>query len=470
MPTTSLLSIKQLKLDLYNFRTVPQKDEVSAVHAMISINPGWFWALMESLLEDGYHPTENIIVLMSGKDGSKTLVKEGNRRIGALKLIYGYIKLNEEILPSHIEEKITSISKEWKDSNREVPCAIYGPAESDLVDKIVTRTHGKGEKAGRDWWNSVARARHNRDKSGMSEPALDLLEKYLLNGKNVSAQQSERWGGEYSLTVLDEAIKKLAPRFGVASARELSDLYPTKIRYKTELENILKNIGLDVLGFKQLRDAAKDFGEAYGIPALPKAIGTSSTTSGIVNQSNSTGTAEISREIPANTTKTSGVEKKTKAVSTDDPKAVMRALKNFAPRGKNREKLMTLIKEARLLTLKKHPHAFCFLLRSMFEISAKAYCSDHSAASGPKLTKANGEDRKLVEILREISNHLTKNSTDKSMVKTLHGAITEIGKSEGILSVTSMNQLVHNPRFTVDETHICTVFGNIFPLLEEMNR
>jgi len=55
------------------------------------------------------------------------------------------------------------------------------------------------------------------------------------------------------------------------------------------------------------------------------------------------------------------------------------------------------------------------------------------------------------------------------MVKTLHGAMTEIGKSDGILSVTSMNQLVHNPSFSVLSGDICTLFGNIYPLLEAMN-
>ncbi|RJQ48516.1 MAG: hypothetical protein C4528_02540 [Gammaproteobacteria bacterium] len=126
--------------------------------------------------------------------------------------------------------------------------------------------------------------------------------------------------------------------------------------------------------------------------------------------------------------------------------------------------------EARSLKLEKHPHAFCFLLRSMFEISAKAYCMDHAASGGPKHTKANGEDRALADVLRDITNHLTKNNSDKQMTRALHGAMTEIGKKEGILSVTSMNQLVHNPRFSINENHISTLFGNIFPLLEEMNR
>ncbi|MBZ0097202.1 MAG: hypothetical protein K8H75_17760 [Sulfuricella sp.] len=471
MPTTSLLPVKQLKLDLNNFRTVPQKNEISAVHAMISINPDWFWALMESLLADGYHPTENIIVLKGGKDGNKLVVKEGNRRIGALKLIYGYIKLDESVLPSHIEEQIASASKNWKASNREVPCAIYDSGEAELVDKIVTLTHGKGEKAGRDKWNAIARARHNRDRNGVSEPALDLLEKYLQDGKNVNAQQRERWGGEYPLTVLEEAIKKLASRLGLATSRELSDQYPGKAKHRTVLENIVRDIGSGILDFKKLRDETEDFGQTYGIPAPSKAAAATSTASGTGGTTSPTTTsAGSSGGTSATTTSTASGGKNAKAVSTDDPKAVMRALKSFTPRGKNREKLVTLLKEARLLVLNKHPHAFCFLLRSMFEISAKAYCIDHAATGGLATTKVTGEDRALVDVLRDISNHLTKNSKDKPMIKALHGAMTELAKKEGILSVTSLNQLVHNPKFTVDETHISTVFGNIFPLLEEMNR
>jgi hypothetical protein len=47
--------------------------------------------------------------------------------------------------------------------------------------------------------------------------------------------------------------------------------------------------------------------------------------------------------------------------------------------------------------------------------------------------------------------------------------MAELATPDGILSVTSMNQLVHSPSFSVSEGHISTVFGNIFPLLEAMN-
>lgn len=466
MPTTDLLDVKILNLDLHNFRTVPQKDEARAVHAMVSMNPDSFWALTESLLADGYHPTENIIVL---KESSNDLtVKEGNRRIGALKIILGYISRSQLNVPSFVEGKIKGLPKEWADDNGRVPCAVYEVSEVDVVDKIITLTHGKGEKAGRSKWNPVAKARHNREVNAGIEPGLDLLEKYLSLGANLTKQQSEQWAGVYPLTILDEVIRKLAPRLKQASARELADSYPGTITHRAALENIIRDIGLDIISFESIRAEKEDYALKYGIPVLP-------TSTGVPSQSPSAGTSSGAGSSSGSTTK-SGASGKTsssskqKAVALDDPRSVQQALKKIVPMGPNREKVVTLLAEAKSLQLHKHQHAFCFLLRSMFEISAKAYCKDHSKAGGPKCEKANGDDRSLVDVLGDITKHLTQNGSDKQMKKALHGAMTELGKSEGILSVTSMNQLVHNPKFSIKESDICRLFHNIYPLLEAMNR
>jgi hypothetical protein len=116
MPITKSESVQSLKLDLRNFRTVPQSNEVNAINAIISTNPDWFWALIESILEDGYHPTENIIVL---KNKDEQIVKEGNRRIAALKLILEHVK-NVDI-PDNIADKIKAIQNSWKHVNSSVP-------------------------------------------------------------------------------------------------------------------------------------------------------------------------------------------------------------------------------------------------------------------------------------------------------------------------------------------------------------
>lgn len=465
MPTTTPVPVEKLKLDLANFRTVPQTNEADAIHAIVSINPDWFWALTESLLTDGYHATENIIVVKDGTKTQEMVVKEGNRRIGALKLALGYVPQSHLEVPSHIEKAIRELSSEWKVVNQNVPCAIYEQTEAEFVDKLVTLIHGKGEKAGRDKWNAIAKARHNRDKGGASEPGLNLLEKYLKHGQNITPDQAERWSGDYPLTVLDEAMKRLAGRFGAATARELADKYPLAISNRAVLERILSDVGLEALTFKIIRQA-EDFGQTnYGLTAPTQRSGGAAIGAG----TGSIGTPSITGAGSASQPQATGGNK-IKAVSLNDPKSVIRTLRKFHPKGSNRGKLVTLLDEARKLKLDKHPHAFCFLLRSMFEISAKAYCADHASTGGPTATKQNGEDRKLVEILRDITKHLTNDKGDKVMTKTLHGAMAELGKSEGILSVTSMNQLVHNPAFSVDETHISTLFGNVFPLLEAMNR
>jgi hypothetical protein len=482
MPTTSQIEVSKLKLDLKNFRTVPQKKETDAIKAMISIKPDRFFAVMESIIQDGYLPTENIIILNNGTDN---VVKEGNRRIAALKLIHGHYKLSDFGLPASIIESINNIDATWKAENLEVPCTVFTLNEEDKVDKVVTLAHGKGEKASRDPWNSVARARHNRDVKGASEHGLDLLEKYLKQGKNLNGQQKERWGGEYPLTVLDEALRKSFSRLGFSGVIELVKKYP-QITQLSELESILLDIGLEQIKFETLRNVQLDFPTNYGIapivvtPPQPQANNSQTpSTTGSSNPTNSnpqsnTNTNQNTNPTTSNnptptpvapTTPTPTPPSPPKAVAVTDPKHVAQLLKKFSPRGANRQKVVTLRDEIKKLKIAHNPIAFCFLLRSMFEISGKAYSVDHSL----NMTKSGGKDKTLVEVLRGITAHLTNNNSNTQMVKVLHGAMTELGKQDGLLSVTSMNNLVHSPVFTISQSDLCTVFSNIYPLLEAMN-
>lgn len=448
MPIMKHLNIDSMNLDLNNFRTIHQKNEFHAINSMISISPDKFWALLESLIDDGYHPTESIILLEANNN---IIVKEGNRRIAALKIIYGYEKGID--VPDHINNKIKELPDEWKNSNKAIPCTIYQQSESEKVDKIVSLIHAKGEKAGRDQWTAVARARYDRDQKGKSEPGLDLLEKYLKNGKNLSENQIERWSGDYPLTVLDEAIQKLFSILGFKSSSEISKNYPLK--NKTLIEKILFDIGIQRLGFKEIRDKNEFFGNKYGIK---------------IDTSSSSSHPDQAKPAKKTTNKSTSTTLNPVAQASNDPKSVSKKLNSFQPRGKGREKLVTLLNELKKLKIKDHPHSFCFLLRSMFEISAKLYCADYKSLGGPSANKKDGSEKSLADLLREITIYMTQNKTDKEKTKILHGAITEIAKKDGVLSVTSMNQLIHNPSFSISPNDICILFGNIFPLLEEMNK
>lgn len=452
MPTMQNLSVDSLDLDLENYRTIPQKDETDAINALISIDPDGFWALMDSLLEDGYHLTENIIVLQN--DG-KYLVKEGNRRISALKIIFGYVK--DLDIDDSYSQRINAITPDWKQENQQIPCTIYEQTESNAVDKIISLIHAKGEKAGRRAWNAVARARYQRDEKGKSEVGLDLLEKYLKHGKNFSHTQAERWSGDYKLTVLNEAIQKICAPLGYKSSKDLSQSYPKK--NKKVIDKILYDVGMRHLDYKTIRDKSSFFGTKYGInPPAAKGSSSGSTSASISSSTGGSGTS-------GSTTSSNPV-----ATASNDPKSVYKKLKAFKVRGNKREKFVTLLDEINRLKLDKHPHSFCFILRSMFEISAKAYCADNESSGGPSYLKKDGTNKSLAVILKDIQKHITKNNTDKEKTKELHGAITELAKSDGLLSITSMNQLIHNQSFSIQANDISILFGNIFPLLEEMNK
>jgi hypothetical protein len=460
MSQTKLAAIKDLSLDLGNFRTVKQPDERSAIDAMISTSPDRFWALTESLLDDGYLPTESVIVL---RDGARKLtVKEGNRRVAALKLIHKIHPLSGFDVPDEIANRIKAVTATWRRQNASVPCTIFDVGDAETVDRIVTLAHGKGEKAGRDQWNAVARARHNRDINGATESALDLLEKYLQHGKNLTPSQKARWSGAFPLSVLAEAMKRLAPRLGFASATVMAGHYPN-VTHRTALESIVHDIGLEQLGFDRIRDKAADFAVAYGLPAVKS--GAAAKGKGGAKGAATKPGATKGAAAAATRRKQAAAQR---AIATGDPRAVKRLFQDFVPLGKKRDKLVALKEEIVTLDFRRTPLAFCFVLRSMFELSAKAYCADH-APGGPAATKASGEERHLVDVLRDVTAHLTKNKTDKAKLKELHGAITELAKPEGILSVTSMNQLIHNQRFSVVPSDLAVVAANIFPLLEAMS-
>jgi hypothetical protein len=440
MPTSKFLPVGSLRLDPKNYRTLPQKSEVGFLRAVTVISPDPFWALTSSLLDDGYLPNESIVVV----DKNDVLtVLEGNRRIAALKWILGMLKPTNLNVPSDVTDRIAAVSGTWKTANTNVPCTIFSSSEEALGRKVVARIHGKSEPAGRDRWPSVATARHNRDENEAKEYGLDLLEKFIRQSSVPKASQKERWAGNFPLTVLDEAIKAMAPRSGFSSTRDFVKAYPTGPNVPGT-DKLIHDIGIGLVGFPQLRSSTDTLASDYGFPALaPAAAG------------------------PGGTPKPPKKRRGPAALATNDPRAVRRALRLFVPVGRESQKVVTLLNEARSLNLARAPHAFCFLLRSMFEISAKVYARSHTAA-GIKLEK-NGRDRRLVDVLRDIVKHLTNNGKDTAMTKQLHGAITELAGSNGVLSVTSLNQLIHHPTFSVAPNSICTVFFNVLPLLEEMN-
>lgn len=490
MAVVKKVPVEDLELDLSNYRTTKQTSEIDSIKAMIAISPGRFFGVFESIIDEGFLLNENIVVQ---KEGERLIVKEGNRRIASLKIVLGFLKVSDFNFSQALIAKVGGISKKWKTNNSKISCCIYSEKEKEQVNKIVSLTHGKGQKAGRDPWEAVAKARYNRDENGKKESALDVLEIFLDNNSELTTEQIYRWSGTYPITVLDEALKKVAPSLGYKNAPELATKYP-KIKKVANLNRLINDIGNNACKFKTLRATNPNFLDIYDLHVVKEANpqsqrGTTTTTGGnSVNPnphisgggtngnptqtSPSTGNSTSSNSptstpiTPTNTaTQNPNSNSIPAAVSNKDLRNIRNLLSTFVPRGQNRQKVVAIRDEMKRLNVKATPIAFCFLLRSIFEISVKAYCKDYSI----RTTKNNGQDRNLVDLLRLATNHITGNKSDKKLVKEIHGAMTEIAKPDGVLSVTSLNHLVHNPNFSIIASDIATLFGNIFPLLEKLN-
>lgn len=465
MSTQKLLSVSELRLDAENPRIGVHGTEKEIVNALIEAHPQEFWNLMESLLEDhGYEPTENVLVLQTD---NAFIVKEGNRRIAALKVIGGEVHPDHD-LPQSLKDMIGLLPAKWKDANRAVPCLVYQVSEKAKLEKIVSRIHGKKARAGRLMWESLAKARDHR-KNGGSEPALDILDRYLERGPKLKKYApKDRWDGAFPYSVLDEAVKKMAPLMGKKNSKELADAYPKEMSQKhaATIEHVIYDIGMEHVQTRDFRNEA--WVSKYGLGSSGKPGISEEQPRGKSNDK----TAVDKRVKP-------GTSGKAKAPAVTDPKSVSKRMGSLGIHGFGREKLQSLRIEATKINLKHGGHAFCFLLRSMFEISARAYCMDHKAAGlsfkytadvvskKGKTVHRKGEVKALKVVVGEVVAHIVVNDPEKKGV--LNKALSVMSKTDSPLSIDSLNHLIHSNDYSVNINDICVHFNNVYPLLEAMN-
>lgn len=458
------LKIDELTLDLNNFRTQSQKNEKDAIDTMISTSPDNYWSLFNSILENGYFGIENIIVI---KNNEKYIVKEGNRRVSVLKLIYGLVP--DFILDQFYLEKIKKLSKNWLDINSALPCIVYESNEIDKVNEQISLIHGKAEKASRDTWKAIAKARFSRNINKKEELGLDLFDKYLNNNFEISDAQKKKWSGVFPITILDEALPKISSFLKYPNIARLVEDYPKR---NTELVNsIIFDIGNGLLGFQGVRDVAFLKNDKYyqltetnhdateGVTETDIQIDTNTTAMG--------DGAVKPNSSHNNTEKQENIKRKPLAQSLLDQRSVRRALRNFKPHGKDNEKVVTIRDEMLQLDIAKNPLAFCFLLRSMIEISLKSYDSGNPGIINLVEKNNAKKDRPLKEIIKDAIVFFEK--ADGSNLKKLYPAKMTLSNDDSVMSVTSLNQLIHNPKFSLSSVDICIGFHNIFPLIELLN-
>lgn len=449
------IHLDKLFIDQTNPRFPPRESQNEALYLLATDKKVKLFKLAEDIARQGLNPSESILV-ESLDGGDDYIVLEGNRRVAALKLVSSAELIQDLGLPSPLQKRFLTLHESSKGNlPTYITCAVSSRAEAKRW--IELKHTGENAGVGVVQWDGPQRHRFRG-----SSPALEIID--LVATTDYIDSDTRARLPQMSITNLSRLLGNPRARemLGVDVKRDQLLVDRTDEEVKQRWAQVITDFAQKKRKVTDIDNASQQIEYAREVVARPLTPPISPTVGSVGDLPLAPTSGSLQGTVLAPT------RGEFAAVAIHDPRSVRRTLKQFRPVGQDRQKVETLRIESLQLDLEKTPFAFCFILRSMFEISAKAYSDDHTS-EGLSTTKSDGTDKKLVQVLREITSHLTKNNTDKAKVRDLHGAMTELGKSDGILSVTSMNQLIHNPTFSIAVPDLCRIFANIFPLLKAMN-
>lgn len=237
MSTIKRIPLKNLLLDESNPRIKSVKSQSACLQAIYDDKPEQFKKLLNSIIEKGYFKGENILVVRHQDKTSKFIVMEGNRRISALKLLHNDAReIKKSKVSKDLRKYITKFPAEVKEETKSVYCTIYETDEMDsLYNEIATR-HLSNQTSRLDW-PPVRKAKRDRDINNVYSPALELIEKYLVE----HPESTVEWELRFPITILDEYLKPLAKFLGYSDSKQLANVYPDETT-KSTIDKLMVDI------------------------------------------------------------------------------------------------------------------------------------------------------------------------------------------------------------------------------------
>lgn len=150
--TVSAIPLSKIFLDLNNYRHEPVKDEAEAIEHLCSNEK--IYELAEDIVKMGTNVMDRIglMPLDEGDNSDKYVVREGNRRICALKLLS-----DPDRAPSSLRKRFQKIAAAWNGPDT-VEAVIYED-EDDLLPWLARMHEGEKSGIGRRKWNSRQKQR-----------------------------------------------------------------------------------------------------------------------------------------------------------------------------------------------------------------------------------------------------------------------------------------------------------------------
>ncbi|MDD2300559.1 MAG: hypothetical protein PHU69_13115 [Fermentimonas sp.] len=460
------LKITELLLNSKNPRFNPVKHQTEAIASMIEDQQDKLATLAQHIAEFGLNPTDIVLVQ---PQGNQWLVKEGNRRITALKIA------NEPSLAGHYPK----IKKEFQKLNasidrnilENIPCVIIN--DEELLNEWIRLKHtGQNDGAGTVSWDGQQTSRFRMQTNGKLDARILFLDE-LKKHKDIPQKYKDRFD-EIKKTNFDRLMGDPDVRsiLGIASENGVFSLPGSVNKYLLEVLYDLSSGNLTVGSIYYKEDRRK-----Y-IETLKTRIDQSDSVSRNTELDNVNDYVKNNAKLGSNSNGGSTLQTPLNG-SEENRKKNIPTGSSSSNRGKsypiNRKtlipaqhkltishpRIVKIFNELKSLDIDSYPNGTSVLFRVFIELSADCYINRNN------LNGVN-ENSKLSKKIEAISDDFESKSLMNQ--NELRSARLMVSSSIQTQSIKTFHSYVHNKDITPSSVDLKSAWDDMWPFIENVWR
>lgn len=420
--------VDDIKLDIKNFRYYGEvSSQRECIAAMLNDPKSRVYALVKDIAENGLTPDP---IVLSKDEQDEWIVREGNRRITALKILG-----NPSIVSKKSgRSKFAAIAKKYDGKIPEFVDCIACDDEECVLEYLDRLHTGVREGTGRINWSAENKSQYDMHRGRPAENALaikvkdwvlkegvSLEEPYkitnlqrVLQNKGVQSKLKYSWDGKDITTSIDSKtlmiiLKEIAERVARVA---VGKIYVAK-QQQSFVDKVLNDLNVDIDSAEiephvldPEKEEVKKVGRKGGrVPIKPS--------------------WDRLRLIPPRNTRL-----------------------NIPERPGNIKARNIFNELARKIDVRQATNAAAVLLRVLLEMSVERYISSK------KLEMKNT----LVSNIRSVANHMKK---DGKITKEYLNEVIKICDSQNLFSARTLQRFVHSFDFNPDKQVLCILWDNI---------
>lgn len=408
--------------------------------------------LAQDIVVNGVDPTNFPAIVATDDQKKRYRVREGNRRILALKALETPALISS-VLSKSAQKQLLSLSDQYADEPYElVLCVLFGPddREQELLDHWIELRHtGQNQGIGLVEWGSDEKDRF-ASRHGKRLPAGQVLDFVFKHG---TLTEETRDSSRKIITSVTRLLSSPAVRkvLGIDVVKgEVISLYPRE-EVARSLSRMVEDLASGALSVKDIYHAPDRTKYAKSFPkgAVPRK------------------TKKLKAPVNLDTLGAGKASAKTlPAKSTRRRRQADKVRTSLIPRDCQLDvdppRINAIYSELLQLTLDTYPNAGSVLFRVFVEVSVDHYL---------EMNELMSDDERANQSLAKRIKTVAKNLHKEGKINTqLHAAIQKIADSKQVLAASTVtwNQYVHNKYVFPKSSELRAAWDEIQPFMEQV--